>query len=161
MWFGEQLLEVKTDWCKNSDPDSHHRWLLRNKQGIFWMLNTKSFNFCIGTEWPGTDQLCIYRIRNTDIHYGSMKTAQSLLNYVQQQSPGQAWRIIRIYNDPAEWLIIPKTMNYSGKPATGGLNIAGPRWPLELSTWLPSRITATLLAVVQKSVRLCVGFAKL
>lgn len=54
------------------------------------------FNFCIGTVWPGTDQLCVYRIHNTDIHYGSMKTAQSLLKYVQQQSPGQTWRIIPI-----------------------------------------------------------------
>lgn len=55
-----------------------------------------NFNFCIATEWPDTTQLCVYRVRNTDIHWGDQSHADFLLEYVKQQAPERDWRIIKI-----------------------------------------------------------------
>jgi hypothetical protein len=56
----------------------------------------EKFNYCITTNWPENNMLSVYRVHNRDVHYGNIKDAEYLLDYVKYQSPGKSWRIVKL-----------------------------------------------------------------
>lgn len=60
----------------------------------------EQFNYLIGRLWgpethvPGA--LSVYMIHGAEVHYGTEEDAEFDLEYVQRQSPGNDWRIVRI-----------------------------------------------------------------
>lgn len=59
-------------------------------------ITMEKFNFCIATNWPISDMLCVYRILNNDVHYGNIKDAEFLLDYAKYRRPDKSWRIVKL-----------------------------------------------------------------
>lgn len=61
-------------------------------------MNTEEFNYVIARPWynESYNNLCIYRIQNSDLHFGTMKEAKEVLAYVQKQNMKKQYHIYKV-----------------------------------------------------------------
>jgi hypothetical protein len=54
----------------------------------------KEFNYCIGHTWgkPDGAGIGVYTF-GSEVHFGTLKSAEKLLKYVKKQSPEWDWKI--------------------------------------------------------------------
>lgn len=56
-------------------------------------MKSKKFNYAVGRYWKGeSGEVCIYTFQS-EVHYGDLKDAELLLEYVKEQEPEEDWKI--------------------------------------------------------------------